>query len=74
MTSGEAAFVLPECDDLAFLMIEAGDVFGITDLVPQAKQAILTKEQRRAFSVLTLDYCEVLCISLEVRNLKLKAY
>ena len=37
MTSGEAAFVLPECDDLAFLMIEAGDVFGITDLVPDTK-------------------------------------
>ena len=37
LTKGEAAFVLPKCDDLAFLVIEEGDVFGIIDMVPEDK-------------------------------------
>ena len=66
LTSGEAAFVLTQCDDLAFLIIEAGDVFGIIDLVPETKQSILIKEVARTFSVLALENCEILCLSLEV--------
>ena len=36
MTKGEVAFVIPECEDMAFLVIEEGDVFGIIDMVPES--------------------------------------
>ena len=71
LTKGEAAFVLPQCDDLAFLIVEEGDVFGIIDMVPEHKQSIIEKEVTRTFSVLALDSVEVLCLSVEVRLLAL---
>ena len=40
LSKGEAAFVLPQCDDLPFLVIEKGDVFGIIDLVPECKEMV----------------------------------
>ena len=68
LTKGEAAFVLPQCDDMPFLTVEQGDVFGIIDMVPEHKQSIVEKEVTRSFSVMALDASEALCLSLEVRK------
>ena len=37
LVSGYAGFVIPECDDLCFIVIESGDHFGVMDLVPDRK-------------------------------------
>ena len=60
------AFVIPECEDMAFLVIEEGDVFGIIDMVPESGQSVIDKEVSRTFSVMALDNCEVLCLSIDV--------
>ena len=60
------AFVIPECEDMAFLVIEEGDVFGIIDMVPESGQSVIDKEVSRTFSVMALDNCEVLCLSVDV--------
>ena len=60
------AFVVPECEDMAFLVIEEGDVFGIIDMVPESGQSVIDKEVSRTFSVMALDNCEVLCLSIDV--------
>ena len=60
------AFVVPECEDMAFLVIEEGDVFGIIDMVPESGQSVIDKEVSRTFSVMALDDCEVLCLPIDV--------
>ena len=67
LTKGQAAFVLPQCGDLPFLIVEEGDVFGIIDMVPEHKQRVIEKEVTRTFTVLALDSSELLCLSVEVR-------
>ena len=67
LTKGEATFVIPQCDDLPFLIVEEGDVFGIIDIVPENKKSIIEKEITRTFSVLALDSCELLSLSVEVK-------
>ena len=66
LTKGEAAFVLPQCNDLAYLIVEEGDVFGIEDLVPEDKQSVIEKEATRTFSVMALEFSKVLSLSIEV--------
>ena len=66
VTKGEVAFVVRECDDMPFLVIEEGDVFGIIDLVPESGQSVIEKEVTRTFTVMAMDYSEVLCLSIEV--------
>ena len=66
LSKGEAAFVLPQCSDLAYIIVEEGDVFGIDDLVPEDKQTIIEKEVTRTFSVMALEFSEVLSLSIEV--------
>ena len=66
LTKGEVAFVIPECEDLPYMVMEEGDVFGIIDLVPEDREIIIEKEVERTFSVMALDNCEVLSLSIEV--------
>ena len=64
--------MIPECEDLPYMVMEEGDVFGIIDLVPEDREIIIEKEVERTFSVLALDNSEVLCLSIEVCNGLLK--
>ena len=68
LSKGEAAFVLPKYEDLAYVLIEEGDAFGMIDLVVEGDRrnsSETDKELRRKFSVQAFDYCELLCLSLE---------
>ena len=55
-----------ECEDLPFLIIQEGDVFGIIDLVPESGQSMIDKEVTRTFTVMAMEDSEVLCLSIEV--------
>ena len=66
LIQGEAAFILPQWDDLPFLVIEDGDLIGIIDMVPEHKQTIVEKEVTRTFSVLAMKTSVVLSLSIEV--------
>ena len=66
MSKGEAAFVLPQCENLPYISIEEGDMFGILDLVPETKETVIDQEIQRNFTVMALDYSDILCLSLEV--------
>ena len=44
MSKGEAAYVLPHCENLPYIIIEEGDMFGILDLVPDSKEVIIDQE------------------------------
>ena len=65
LSKGSAEFVLPQCHDLPFMLLQEGDVFGVMDLVPATKQSRIEKEAQRHFSVMAKTRCEVLCLSLE---------
>ena len=41
MSKGEAASVLPQCENLPYVIIEEGDMFGILDLVPESKEVVI---------------------------------
>ena len=69
LTKGEVAFVVPECEDMAFLVIEEGDVFGVIDLVPESGQSVIDKEVTRTFSAMALDQSEVLSLQIDVSEL-----
>ena len=58
--------MLPKCEDLPYVLIEEGDMFGILDLVPASGETVIDKEVSRNFSVMATSYSEVLCLSLEV--------
>ena len=66
MNKGEAAYVLPQCENLPYISIEEGDIFGILDLVPETKEIVIDQEIQRQFTVMALESCDVLCLSLEV--------
>ena len=68
MSKGEAAFVLPQCENMPYITIEEGDMFGILDLVPESRETVIDKEIQRQFTVMALDYSDILCLSLEVRS------
>ena len=55
LRKGEAAFVLPKCNDLAYVLVEEGDAFGIIDLVVDSNSGgnvqEVEKELRRKFTV-----------------------
>ena len=68
MSKGEAAFVLPQCENMPYITIEEGDMFGILDLVPESRETVIDKEIQRQFTVMALDYSDILCLSLEVRT------
>lgn len=58
--------MLPKCDNLPFLTVEEGDMFGIVDLIPVDKTISLDKEVKRQFCVMAADYSEFLALSMEV--------
>ena len=62
MSKGQAAFVVPQKENVPFVLVEEGDMFGIIDLVPDTRKATIEKEVTRNFTVLALDYCELLCL------------
>ena len=43
-------------------------MFGILDLVPESRETVIDKEIQRQFTVMALDYSDILCLSLEVRS------
>ena len=47
MNKGEAAYVLPQCENLPYISIEEGDIFGILDLVPETKEIVIDQEIQR---------------------------
>ena len=47
MSKGEAAFVLPQCENMPYIIIEEGDIFGILDLVPDTKEIVIDQEIQR---------------------------
>ena len=72
MSKGEASYVLPQCENMPYVVIEEGDMFGTLDLVPANKETVIDREIQRQFTVMALDYCDVLCLSLEVNRRLLK--
>ena len=68
MSKGEAAFVLPQCENLPYITIEEGDMFGTLDLVPASKEMVIDQEIQRHFTVMALEYSDILCLSVEVRS------
>ena len=56
---------------MPYITIEEGDMFGILDLVPETKETIIDKEIQRQFTVMAMDYSDILCLSLEVFTLLL---
>ena len=44
MSKGEAAYVLPQCENLPYITIEEGEMFGILDLVPETKETVIDQE------------------------------
>ena len=69
MSKGEAALVLPQCENLPYIIIDEGDMVGILDLVPATKEIVIDQEIARHFTVMALDYSDILCLSLEVSRL-----
>ena len=51
---------------MPFIIVEEGDVFGTLDLVPATKEIVIDQEIQRQFTVMALDYCDILCLSIEV--------
>ena len=52
LSKGEAGFVLPKYDDLAYVLVEEGDAFGILDLIDNERSTPESeKEFRRKFTV-----------------------
>ena len=43
-------------------------MFGILDLVPDTKETVIDQEIQRHFTVMALEYSDILCLSLEVSN------
>ena len=68
LTKGEVAFVLPECEDLPFLLVEEGDAFGIIDLVPEDREIVIEREVDRTFTMMAMANSELLCLSIEVKS------
>ena len=65
LSKGRAAFVLRQCENLPFVIIEEGDEFGVIDLIPETRQPTIVKEVVRVFTVMATEYSEMLCLSLE---------
>ena len=61
--------MLQKCDNVPFITIEEGDMFGIMDLIPADKTVNLDREVKRQFCVMAADYSELLSLSMEVRIL-----
>ena len=51
---------------MPYITIEEGDMFGILDLVPETKETVIDQEIQRHFTVMALDYSDILCLSLDV--------
>ena len=51
LSKGEAAFVIPRYEDLAYVLIEEGDTFGTLDLVDGVQSGEQEVEIRRRFTV-----------------------
>ena len=53
---------------MPYITIEEGDMFGVLDIVPETKETIIDQEIQRNFTVMALEYSDILCLSLEVTN------
>lgn len=69
LSKGQSWFVLQKCNNLPFLTIEAGDMFGIVDLIPADRTVSIDKEVKRHFCVMASEHSEILTLSMEVSTL-----
>ena len=51
--------MLPQCENLQYILIEEGEVFGIMDLIPETKEVVIEKEVERMFTVMATENAEV---------------
>jgi CRP-like cAMP-binding protein len=69
LIKGKAAFMIPEYDELVYIVINEGDMFGIIDLVPTKNEVAIQNNCKRKFTVKAIDDSEIMALSIKVSKI-----
>ena len=64
LTSGAAGYVLPEFQNVVYITIDKGDVFGLIEAFGGSVE-INTMRNKREFTIMALDECETMTLNIE---------